>query len=606
MSSKVHVGPHGGKYVVRKGKKVYLKKKGVARVVKGRGAYSRATRTFGPSARTVKGKGNFIDTVKGVLEAPFETAGKALGAITGLGAYSMGGMTFVKNSLLGMETGGTNAGVLPEVANKSRRFIVTHKEFLGDVASAGAAFTLNGFKINPGLTETFPWLSNIAVNFEQWAPLGIVFQYKTTSVDALNSLNTSLGSVILATDYNSANPDFSSKEQMDNTSYVSSTKPSCSVLHPIECSPKETPTKLLYVRQGGIGSGQDPRLYDLGNFQIATVGQQAGTDNIIGELWVSYQIEFFKPILTDVGLGAPQFAHWLRADVGAGGFDKDNLFEDMKQVFNNTSIQIETPNGTGGTIFDLTPVPGSRFIAQVLYAGDTSPGAVVNPPSVTLTGVSPAPLWEDQTNDIAPSIALDPDTATSSSLLFQVAFDVDAVGTPWTISWADDGTLPSSGTGGGAVDLIVMQIAVEQPLTPSPEEVAKMGPITRAKYLKKQGLIKKPKEKPVQLSAALLDMVGNQQKLDELLVEDMVSRNPGMTKLTAYASLLEAREEKKAEQVAKDAKERPGIRKRSLKKSKEEKPVLKAEEPKSAQGDDFVDLSASQLLVKAIEKAAKK
>lgn len=531
MPPKIYTGPQGGRYYIVKGRKVYLKsktgrRKKKANVVSGVGAYRRGTRTFGPKglSRRIKGKGGFFSDIgRGV-----DNVGNLIGKLTGLGDYNVGGMKFVRNSLLGMDVGGTNSGVLPTVSNKSDAFIVTHKEFLGNVSTAGAAFAINGFKINPGLSETFPWLANIAVNFMEWEPLGIVFQYKTTSVDALNSTDTGLGSVLLATDYNSSNPNFSSKEEMDNTTYVSSTKPSCSVLHPIECSPSENTQKIYFVRQGGLGAGQDPTRYDLGNFQIATVGNPE--ENVtLGELWVSYQIRFRKPYLTSIGLGAPQYAHWSSSEEPST--DKDNLFADMTSILNNTSIQIQAPNGTGGTLFDLTPIPGSRLLIMYRLNGGT--GADCSQPAATLTGCTSADIFINQTVGIAPNWNMGGTLPTNQEIMFTQCIDVDSIGTPWTVAFDDNGVLPGSVFW---VDLFVFQLAVEAP-TP---DLSKMGPVARGKYLADNG--KKLPFVPTNINIEkMLKIVGSQEELDKLIVDDMVAHNKGMTKLMAYGKLMEER-----------------------------------------------------------------
>lgn len=54
------------------------------------------------------------------------------------------------------------------------------------------------------------------------------------SADALNSVNTALGQVIMATDYNAANPPFGQKSEMENYEFGQSCKPSESQIHPIE------------------------------------------------------------------------------------------------------------------------------------------------------------------------------------------------------------------------------------------------------------------------------------------------------------------------------------------------------------------------------------
>lgn len=189
----------------------------------------------------------------------------------------------------------------PEIWSTSdNQFIIRHREYIGDVITSDSldgAFKLESYDINPGLSQTFPWLSTIASSFQQYEMKGCLFQFLSTSADALNSTNTSLGTVIMATNYNSVEPDFANKIQMLQTEFVSAAKPSCSALHPIECAPQLSTLSRMYVRSGQAPEGSDLRMYDLGRFQIATVGMQGSSVNI-GELWVTFEIAFYKPIVS--------------------------------------------------------------------------------------------------------------------------------------------------------------------------------------------------------------------------------------------------------------------------------------------------------------------
>jgi hypothetical protein len=42
-------------------------------------------------------------------------------------------------------------------------------------------------------------------------------------------------------------------------------------------------------------------MYDLGNFQFATVGLAGSAGQVIGELWITYRVALFKPILIGGG-----------------------------------------------------------------------------------------------------------------------------------------------------------------------------------------------------------------------------------------------------------------------------------------------------------------
>lgn len=197
-------------------------------------------------------------------------------------------------------------GTDPPLFNKNGRgTIIRHREYITDINSS-IAFEYKTFSINPGLGGSFPWLHQIASNFEEYCIRGMVFEFKSNSADALNSTNTALGTVIMATQYNTLNPPFTDKQTMENYEFCTSAKPSQSFVHPIECAVGENPLHVMYVRTGETTIG-DKRLYDLGTFQISTVGMQAAS--VIGELWVTYDVEFLKPRLSPVN--EEYHDHWV-------------------------------------------------------------------------------------------------------------------------------------------------------------------------------------------------------------------------------------------------------------------------------------------------------
>ena len=223
----------------------------------------------------------------------------------------------------------TNSREVPQFSSTKMTNVVSHREYIGDLYTGGVAvdpmpanysspFTVgnvkvagssdvlgnSGFKINVGVKDTFPWLYNLARNYEQYRVHGMVFEFKSLSADALNSTNTALGSVIMATEYNAANPIFETKQQMENYEFAQSCKPSVSMMHAIECAPNLTSVSELYVRTGAVPPYQDPRLFDLGTFQIATCGMQAPQINI-GELWCTYLIELIKPKIPNLVTSIP-------------------------------------------------------------------------------------------------------------------------------------------------------------------------------------------------------------------------------------------------------------------------------------------------------------
>lgn len=289
--------------------KSYAKRAGAA--YRGYGAYKKSAPVHRKPKRSgmrYPGAGAAVGSaIGGVLGGPAGAAlGGALGgaghkllhALTGFGDYSV-----MQNSL--METNDP-----PKIINHGKEFTIRHREFIQDIYTASgsansiSAFNNQVYNINPGFFNTFPWLSQIANKFEQYRVEGMVFEYKSMFSDAVVTQNGALGNVILATEYNAGQPAFQTKQQMENYEFAQSVKPSCSVLHPIECARKQSVLSELYIRGGAVPAGEDIKTYDFGTFQIATVGVPLGASGAavnLGELWISYQITFLKPKIQTSG-----------------------------------------------------------------------------------------------------------------------------------------------------------------------------------------------------------------------------------------------------------------------------------------------------------------
>jgi len=349
----------------------------------------KAAPTAGSAKRRVKkGKLGDIGSVIGSMipirgAAQFgRRAGDILGAITGLGAYSVR-----SNSLLHDMT----LGQVPSMHSGNESVVFRHREYLGDVitSSTPGAFNLQQFFINPGLSQTFPWFSAIAANFEEWVPRGIVFEYQTLSADALSSTNTALGTVIAATVYRSSMPTFTSKVQMLNSMWATEIKPSQSMMCPVECESSQLSLggSGLYIRTGSVPTGEDPKTFDLGVFNIATSGMQAASVRV-GDVWISYEIELRKPISTDLVVGTAPTARY--AAVNGDGLTKDLPLKGMKLK------QIGTENvgvDTIGLTFTNTAINfpqgalGCYLIRWWSHCAGT-PSAPINTGALTLANCS--------------------------------------------------------------------------------------------------------------------------------------------------------------------------------------------------------------------------
>jgi hypothetical protein len=172
---------------------------------------------------------------------------------------------------------------------------VRHKEFICSISGSSAFNVQRFFLIQPGDTITFPWLSGLATKFQQYRIKGMVFHYVPTSGSAVSSTNSALGTVMIQTSYRAGDTAPASKAEMMNEYWASEAAPNEAFCHPIECDPKENPFSVHYVRTKPVPTNDSPLLYDLGVTWVAVQGQQG--NNVLGDLWVTYEVELSKPVI---------------------------------------------------------------------------------------------------------------------------------------------------------------------------------------------------------------------------------------------------------------------------------------------------------------------
>lgn len=194
----------------------------------------------------------------------------------------------------------------PYIANRSQganTVRVRSTEFVTDIYAGDtdgstpgkSVFDLTTFPLNPGVLQTFPWLSQVASSFSQWRPTGVIFTYTSSSGD-MTTNNSALGDVIFSTDYVIGHPAPTSKAEMLAQIDSVCAKPSMpQIVHPIECARSQRATELLNVRYPSTDASQ---FTDLGTLYIATVNNVPNA--LLGSLNVSYEFEFLKPELFSV------------------------------------------------------------------------------------------------------------------------------------------------------------------------------------------------------------------------------------------------------------------------------------------------------------------
>lgn len=355
--------------------------------------------------------------------------GGYLGKISGTGDYRVSQNSLSKSSLVA-------EGAVPQFNVQRRGTRIAHREYLGDVVASGVAgqFKINKYSVNPGLFATFPWLCPIASQYDQYKLNGMVVCFN--SLSSTFSGTSSLGSVIIATDYDIADAGYTSKQQMANSEFAVSGNAAQSLIHPIECAPKERPQSIYYTRTTGVPAGSDPRFYDFCNFYVATSGCTAS--QVVGELWISYDITFYKPQIEGGLLGRTLLSYRGRSTTGIT----------LATPFGNMVTQPQTNFIPTIDLDDITFPPelsGATFLISyhILATTATMAGA----PVTYTSGCKAGP----------PLDTVDSYVASTSGVTNVANFTITLTGGTTTVQTV---TVPllTALTAGAAVDLYIVQI----------------------------------------------------------------------------------------------------------------------------------------------------
>lgn len=319
-------------------------------------------------------------------------AGNAIATLVGAGAYRQGEikMNTAFNKL--PEAGVLHAGV-PAMHKVGSDIRVSHREYMGEVISSATAntFKVEKYPINPGLRNSFPWLSAVAQQYEQYKIHGLVFEFRSNSGNALNSTNTALGSVVMGASYRPSSTTPTNKQMIMNYEWANETVPSKDMIMGIECDPASLAYKQYFTRgSNSIPADDSVNQYDIANLYIATNGCQ-GTSVVLGSLFCSYDIELQHSIdSSDVGQWLHQAKYRMPAqtitssNAGASPFNGAVAVVDGIGISITTANTIVFPMGTVGKyqitvnhVGDSTNVLGysavyTNCVALNEFAGDTS------------------------------------------------------------------------------------------------------------------------------------------------------------------------------------------------------------------------------------------
>ncbi|QMW68850.1 capsid protein [Crucivirus-387] len=399
---------------------------------RGRGAYS-APKTAARGTEIGRGIGSLLSySPKTAAFAPVASA--LLGKIGGwagdkIGKYmGWGSYTVRQNSLMVPE------GQSPAQMHTSGNYVrVSHREYIGDIYAPGdGSTTYQTFQVNPGNISVFPWLQMQAMSYQKYKILGAIWEFKSTTgnFSTAAGANPNVGEVIMSTNYNCADPPFTSRSAMENTQYCNSSKPSTSFVHIVECDPSLQAQENLYIAEGGV-----PRaLMSINEANwcqttISTQSTQTATGKFqLGSLYLTYDILLIQPIDRSAFV-TPTFA----GNVGAGvvpGYPLGDTRVLLANPQNSVKVVLGGFNGDGNNYNTITFPELTQGVYYINCVSSTASAAAAYTAPAYSTFTNCAVAVDVDANNLALNYAAPSNGALTQLWSCAVAIRITGTGIP--------------------------------------------------------------------------------------------------------------------------------------------------------------------------------
>jgi len=231
---------------------------------------------------------------------------------------------------------------------------IKHREYLGDLM--GGDFVVQSYQIQPGLPQSFPWLSGIANNFEKYKIRNLQVHYINVSA------TSERGRVTMAFDADALDADPVDKVELFSYNGAVEGSVWSPLTLTVPCKPET-----LFTRQGEV-TGTDLKTYDCGRLVLAASNSTA--DVVVGEIFLSYDIELTIP--------QPVVCPSAAID-STSGVSASDMFGTSRTIVGNFPVIVDT-NTTTFT------APGNYYLTLTCIG--TTPGSITIADGNTQTAVA--------------------------------------------------------------------------------------------------------------------------------------------------------------------------------------------------------------------------
>jgi len=177
----------------------------------------------------------------------------------------------------------------PTFKNRGANVIIRHREFVMGVSPGVVAGwkVSNVLALNPGNFISFPWLSRIAGNYENYKINGFTVHYVP------NCSTGTAGALGLVIDYDSADTGIADESAFLNSAHAISFSPYTSKVLFSSSEELNKGLKTKFVSDGTTNVGQDIKTLDFGKLYVSASGTTIATR--LGNIFFEYNIELLTP-----------------------------------------------------------------------------------------------------------------------------------------------------------------------------------------------------------------------------------------------------------------------------------------------------------------------
>ncbi len=264
---------------------------------------------------------------------------------------------------------------MPKYTASKAGIMVQHEEYVADVASSSTgSWSPTVLTLNPGNNACFPWLSQIASNFEIFQFLKLEFHYRTYAPTSAQ------GNLLMVTDFDTLDSDYATESDVLQMSYVNESSLFLSCKHVVRLSKAAGGLmKTRYVTVSTLPSNADPRINNVGNF-VYGISSATTTSASFGRLFVRYTIRLSQPTSNAIN------NFWIGNRFSAG-----TTATSVDWMACNNTVGIQGWGKPPGQItyssshgYGMSLPPGTWFVMFQACVASTSPSIAGNPFTVTL------------------------------------------------------------------------------------------------------------------------------------------------------------------------------------------------------------------------------